>query len=52
MFNLDIGLFSFLYEHCKSLGNAFGFGAFEGLILYASVILLTVTTVTNKKVKQ
>lgn len=42
-------MISFLYEHCYTLGRAFGFGAFEGLILYISVIALGVTTVTNAK---
>ncbi|MCE5221648.1 MAG: hypothetical protein LLF98_10400 [Clostridium sp.] len=53
MFDLDIKLFSLLYSCCKSLGNIFGFGAFEGMIMYSSVILLGITEVTNsKKVKK
>lgn len=42
-------MFSLIYEQCYILGHAIGFGAFEGLILYASVIMLGITTITNKK---
>lgn len=52
MFNLDIKLFSFLYSYCKSLGNIFGYGAFEGLVMYAGVILLGVIKATEKKINK
>ena len=40
MFNLDIQLFNFIYSSCKSLGNTFGYGAFEGLVMYTGIIML------------
>ena len=40
MFDLDIQLFNFIYSSCKSLGNTFGYGAFEGLVMYAGLITL------------
>lgn len=40
MFNLDIQLLNFIYSSCKSLGNTFGYGAFEGLVMYAGLITL------------
>lgn len=49
MFKLDISLFDFLYKYCKSLGNAFGYGAFEGLVLYSTVILLGITATLDKR---
>lgn len=49
MFSLDFRLFNVIYEHCYKLGSSFGYGAFEGLVLYASVIMLGITTITNKK---
>ena len=53
MFNLDFRLFNAIYEHCYRLGSSFGYGAFEGLVLYASVISLAVITVaSNKKVEK
>lgn len=51
MFDLDIRLFSCVYTNCKELGNAFGFGAFEGFVLYAGTILMVITTALNKKAK-
>ncbi len=51
MFDLDIRLFNCIYTNCKALGSAFGFGAFEGCILYTGTILMVITTVLNKKAK-
>lgn len=51
MFDLDIRLFNYIYTNCKSLGQAFGFGAFEGFVLYSSTILMAITTAISKKVK-
>lgn len=52
MFNLDIILFDFLYKHCRSLGNAFGYGSFEGLVLYSTVVLLGITATLDKRKKK
>lgn len=55
MFNLDIRLFNYIYNNCKSLGSTFGFGAFEGLVMYSSLILLAIVKVregNNKKAKK
>lgn len=51
MFDLDIRLFNYIYTNCKQLGSAFGFGAFEGFVLYSSTILMIITTAISKKVK-
>lgn len=51
MFDLDIRLFNYIYTNCKSLGQAFGFGAFEGFILYTGTILMVITTAISKKEK-
>lgn len=52
MFDLDLRLFYFIYNQCRSLGSAFGFGAFEGFIMYLSIIMLAVSEVMNKKGKK
>lgn len=52
MFNLDFIIFSLIYKQCLKLGLAFGYGAFEGFILYAGVIVGGILTVTKDKVKQ
>lgn len=49
MFDLDLRLFNFIYNHCYQLGRSMGFGALEGFILYVSAIALGITTVINKK---
>jgi uncharacterized membrane protein YjgN (DUF898 family) len=49
MFNLDLKLFYYLYKNCRALGSAFGFGAFEGFIMYSSVIVLAVVKVLEAK---
>lgn len=52
MFNLDIALFNYLYNACKSLGGVFGYGAFEGLVAYAGIILLGFNVATKKERKK
>ncbi|GEP65185.1 hypothetical protein CBE01nite_29530 [Clostridium beijerinckii] len=53
MFDLDLKVFYFFYSHCKVLGSIFGFGAFEGAIMYISVIALAIVKVNEaKKVKK
>lgn len=49
MFNLDIQLFNYLYHQCRELGSAFGFGAFEGMILYTAFATWGITSVINAK---
>lgn len=51
MFDLDLRLFNCIYTSCKSLGQEFGFGAFEGFVLYSSTILMVITEVMSKKAK-
>ena len=53
MFDLDIRVFNSIYYQCNQLGSLFGFGAFEGLVMYGSLILLAVIKVSEaKKVKK
>ncbi|MBW6411839.1 hypothetical protein [Clostridium weizhouense] len=55
MFDLDIRLFNLIYTQCRTLGNAFNMGAFEGFVMYAGVVTLGITKVlesNNKKVKK
>lgn len=49
MFNLDIRIFNLIYQQCKSLGDAFYMGAFEGFIMYSSLIALAIVKVGEKK---
>lgn len=49
MFNLDIQIFNFIYEHCAALGNTFGISAGGGLLMYASFIIYAVNIATGKK---
>lgn len=51
MFNLDIQIFNFFYNHCKTLGDAFGIGAGGGLLMYASFIIYAINIVTTGKKK-
>lgn len=32
-------MINFIYEHCYALGNAFGYGTLEGLIIYSGTIV-------------
>jgi hypothetical protein len=47
--NLDVQLFNYFYQQCKSLGGVFGFGAFEGLVLYAGAAAWGIISLTNAK---
>ena len=38
MFKLDKQIIGFIYEQCKTLGCAFGYGALEGMIIYIGAI--------------
>lgn len=48
-------MINFIYEHCYALGNAFGYGTLEGLIIYSGTIAWGVLVGINsscKKVKK
>ena len=49
MFDFDIRIFNFFYQQCKSLGNVFCMGAFEGFVMYTSLITLAIVKVGEKK---
>ena len=49
MFNLDIQIFNFIYDHCSTLGNIFGIGAGGGLLMYISFIIYAINIDTGKK---
>lgn len=49
MFNLDLEIIRFLYLKCKSAGEIFGFGAFEGAVIYAGMITLAFLQGSKKK---
>ena len=49
MLDFDIRIFNVIYEQCRSLGNIFCMGAFEGFVMYASLIALAIVKVGEKK---
>lgn len=49
LFRTDLNLFNLIYQQCKSLGNVFYMGAFEGFVMYASIITLAIVKVGEKK---
>ena len=40
MLNLDVVTFGYIYNNCRQIGGIFGFGAFEGFIIYSSLFSL------------
>lgn len=53
MLNSDIRVFNYVYNNCRQMGNIFGFGAFEGFIMYGSLLSLgLVRFFETKKVKK
>lgn len=40
-------MFDIIYNSCKILGTVFGFGAFEGFIIYAGVVTYVFLRVTG-----
>lgn len=40
MFKLDSIFFSFIFNSCKTLGNTFGYGAFEGAVIYLGLFTI------------
>ncbi|MDS0525443.1 hypothetical protein NNC19_07115 [Clostridium sp. SHJSY1] len=51
MFKYDLVVINWIYNNCKMLGNVFGYGAFEGFIIYTGIIIVAVTSVINKRLK-
>lgn len=49
MFNLDVAIFNFIYEQCKGLGTALGYGALEGFITYFIIIAGSALAVIEKR---
>lgn len=49
MFKLDIEVFNFIYNICKSFGNCFMLGAFEGAVLLGGSVTATILTYMNPK---
>lgn len=49
MFDLDILLFNYLYGLCKAFGGVFSLGAFEGFIMYSSILAWGTSIVINAK---
>ena len=47
--NGGLNMFKFIYDICKTTGWAFGFGAFEGAIIYFGIIISGYLMVVNKK---
>lgn len=53
MFNLDVRVFNYVYNNCRQMGSVFGFGAFEGFIMYSSLVSLGIIRFLDaKKVKK
>ncbi|MBD7909723.1 MULTISPECIES: hypothetical protein [Clostridium] len=52
MFRLDLLVYNFIFNNCQALGNVFGFGAFEGFIIYAGVITVAVMKIFNDNIKK
>ncbi|HII4449370.1 TPA: hypothetical protein ACY4RW_001269 [Clostridium perfringens] len=40
-------MFDIIYNSCKTLGVAFGFGAFEGAIIYAGIVAYSILRATG-----
>ncbi|HFD2054535.1 TPA: hypothetical protein ACF2DR_001711 [Clostridium perfringens] len=40
-------MFDIIYNSCKALGSTFGFGSFEGFIIYAGIVSYGVLRVTE-----
>ncbi|HGH1666583.1 hypothetical protein QTI60_05620 [Clostridium perfringens] len=38
-----------IYNSCKDLGSVFGFGAFEGFIIYSGIVVYGCLKASNKK---
>ena len=49
MFDLDIAIFEFIYNSCMRLGRAFGYGAFEGFIIYFIIVAGSTIAVIEKR---
>lgn len=51
MFGLDTLILNFFFSQFKMLGTMFGFGAFEGFILYLGVMMAGISSITGKEKK-
>lgn len=49
LFRTDISIFNLIYQQCKTLGDAFFMGAFEGFVIYSGLIILAIVKVGEKK---
>lgn len=49
LFRTDISIFNLVYQQCKGLGSIFCMGAFEGFVMYASIITLAIVKVGEHK---
>lgn len=49
LFRTDIRIFNLVYEQCKCLGQVFCLGAFEGFVMYASIVALAIVKVGEHK---
>lgn len=47
--NLDVQIFNYFYQQCRTLGGVFGFSAFEGFVLYAGAATWGIISLTNAK---
>lgn len=47
--NLDLVVYNYLYTQCLKLGSAFGYGAMEGLYIYALCILAPILSIKKGK---
>lgn len=52
MFGLDKVIFYFVYKHCLRVGSSFGFGAFEGFIMYFMAISSGIIIYFEKRTKR
>ncbi len=51
MFDLDLRLFSFIYNNSKALGNSLGYGAYEGFLFIFIIIAGISISILNKRDK-
>lgn len=49
LFRTDVRIFNLVYEQCKCLGQVFCLGAFEGFVMYASIVALAIVKVGEHK---
>jgi hypothetical protein len=52
LFGTDISVFNMIYRQCKIAGSAFGYGAFEGFVMYTGIITAATLKVINSNTKR